>query len=175
MEMISAEIRPIPGYEDFYSASSDGRVFSLNYRKMGIVHELAQATHPEGYKRVKAWHVNRTSPYPVHRLVAMAFIPNPDNLPQVNHIDGDKGNNHVSNLEWVTNSGNQKHAFRTGLHKCHVGEGHPGHKLTESQVISIRKELSEVPKYKGQLKDIGHRYGVTLHCIFDIKHGRSWL
>ena len=171
----SPRIVPIPGYEKFYGATPDGRVYSFNYRRTGKTVELAQSTHPEGYKRVKAWHVRKSAGSAVHRMVAMAFIPNPLSLPQVNHIDGNKGNNSVENLEWVDNAGNQKHAFRIGLHVAKKGECHGMHKLTEQQVIEIRKELSEVKKYKGQLTDLGKKYGVSLHCIFDIKKGRSWL
>lgn len=170
-----SEIVPIPGYEQHYGATVDGRVFSFNYRNTGKTAELAQATHPEGYKRVKAAHVRRESPYPVHRLVAMAFIPNPHGLPQVNHIDGNKGNNHASNLEWVSNADNQRHAYRIGLQPEKKGEAHHMHKLTAEEVAAIRRELAEVPAYKGQLVDIGRRYGVTNHCIFDIKWGRSWV
>lgn len=168
------ECRFIPGLEGRYCATNFGRIFSLNYRRTGRPHELAQAVHPEGYRRVKLSAINKNFATAVHRLVAMAFIPNPDDLPQVNHKDGDKGNNLLGNLEWCDNAGNQKHAFEHGLHVYPVGEDHVMAVLTESDVIAIKEELRRVPAYKGQLMDIGRRYGVTNHCIFDIKHGRAW-
>jgi hypothetical protein len=164
----------IPGLEGRYCVTNFGRVFSLNYRRTKRAKELAQSTHPEGYRRVKLFAIDRESPVPVHRLVASAFIPNPGRLPQVNHIDGNKGNNLLSNLEWTDNSGNQKHAFETGLHVYAVGEDHAMAILSEQDVRDIRDELRRVPPFKGQQTDLARRYGVSNYCIFDIKHGRSW-
>lgn len=135
--------------------------------------ELAQNVHPEGYKRVKLSAVNKDSPTPVHRLVALAFHPNPLGLPQVNHINGDKGHNHAENLEWVSNAENQRHASRTGLHETKRGADHNMAVLTDEQVRAIRQELSK-SSYRGQLAEVGRRFGVSKHCIFDIKRGRSW-
>ena len=70
----------------------------------------------------------------VNRLVAQHFLPNPDNLPEVNHIDGNKENNHVSNLEWTDRSRNVKHSFDTGLKRPH--------RWTESE----RKQISDKVK-----------------------------
>lgn len=75
-------------------------------------------THPNvrvRYHQVSLWKHNVQYTFYIHRLVALAFIPNPLNLPEVNHIDGNRTNNHVSNLEWVDSSGNSYHAVRTGL------------------------------------------------------------
>lgn len=74
-----------------------------------------------GYYQVNLWINGKYKHYQVHRLVAEAFIPNPENKPQVNHIDGNKLNNDISNLEWVTRSENMKHAFKNGLAKPQKG------------------------------------------------------
>lgn len=102
----------------------------------------------------------------VHRLVAEKFIPNPDNLPQVNHKDGNKTNNCVDNLEWVSNSVNRKHAVQSGLH-IH-GEKCPWSKLTLENVNYIRNH-PEMSRNK-----LSEMFNVSPHTISDIRTGRSW-
>lgn len=79
----------------------------------------------------------------IHRLIALTFIPNPDNLPEVNHIDGNKQNNNVDNLEWCDKSENQLHAHRLGLSYVYHGEKHPCAKFTNEQAKQIRKLYNE--------------------------------
>jgi hypothetical protein len=99
-----SKMKKVPGFEN-YSVSSDGRVFS-NKRSGQI--ELSPSTST-GYAQVKFSNGTEKKNWQVHRLVAEMFIPNRKNLEIVNHIDGDKLNNDVSNLEWVTRKGNAKH------------------------------------------------------------------
>lgn len=105
----------------------------------------------------------------VHRLVAIHFIPNPDNLPEVNHIDGNKENNHVSNLEWVSTSDNQKHAIRTGLKLIHH-ENHPGATITMEIAREIRKLKSEGLNRKQISNLLGVKHSVVSHVIYN----RAW-
>lgn len=113
-------IKDAVGYEGIYVVSDDGRVFSkdreiINPRYGKGFKKGREMSYQDirGYARVFIRKRNEKSKsVPVHRLVAMAFIPNPKNLPQVNHIDGNKKNNSVKNLEWVTASQNKLHSFR---------------------------------------------------------------
>lgn len=100
--------KPVPGYEGLYSVSSDGKVKSLfRYKKT-----LTPSVTRHGYETVELFSDGKSKRFLVHRLVALAFIPNPENLPQVNHKDENKRNNHVSNLEWVTAKQNMNHGTR---------------------------------------------------------------
>lgn len=109
----------IKGYEGLYEVSTDGRVRTVSHITNGHVipsKELAVSVYKnQRYARVRLYKGGKPKDYKVHRLVADAFIPNPDGKPQINHIDGDKGNNKVENLEWCTQAENNKHAFDTGL------------------------------------------------------------
>ncbi len=96
-----------------YSISSFGRVYNKNKKQL-----LNICDNGHGYKYVSIKIDNKTGKQYVHRLVAKHFIDNPENKKEVNHIDGDKSNNKLSNLEWVTRSENELHAHRIGLKHC---------------------------------------------------------
>jgi len=102
---------PVPEYGGLYLVSRTGVVYSVTRE----AYKASRATATSDYLYVKLYRNNKMRAHSVHRLVASAFILNPCNKPMVNHIDGDKLNNNVCNLEWVTCSENHKHAFRTGL------------------------------------------------------------
>lgn len=113
----------IPGYEGIYSVTSDGRIFAHAKESPmpngGVRVRLGQwrpvSMSPNGYFAIKLCRDGITKTFRVHRLVAAAYIPNPMALPQINHLDGNKRNNHVSNLEWASRSQNMLHAFAIGL------------------------------------------------------------
>ena len=104
-----------------------------------------------------------------HRLVANAFIPNPENKPCVNHIDGNKQNNHVDNLEWVTHSENTKHAYSIGLHN-QKGTYNGNSKLTENDVLTIHGLYLNGMKQK----EIGMIYNTCRTNIEQIVNGKTW-
>lgn len=103
--------KEIPFANGEYLVSNNGKVKTA---KTGRV--LAPAIDARGYERVCLFKVHRDRRYKVHRLVAITFIPNPDGKEQVNHKDGDKRNNNVENLEWMTNAENMHHSIENGLH-----------------------------------------------------------
>jgi hypothetical protein len=118
--------KDIPGYEGLFQASSKGRIKSLK-RMVIRGYKNHPRTVPEkirtlsldkfGYYHIALSKENKRKNYFVHRLIALTFIKNPNNLPQVNHIDGNKKNCCIENLEWVNQSENLKHAYRIGLQK----------------------------------------------------------
>ena len=111
IENLPGEIwKDIEGYEGFYQVSNKGRVKSFCNKKIIL---LKIYKDRGGYNKAALCLGDRKKHSLVHRLVAKAFIPNPKNLPEFNHIDGNKENNCVENLEWITKSEKLKHAYRT--------------------------------------------------------------
>lgn len=104
----------------------------------------------------------------VHRIVAKAFIPNPQKLPEVNHIDGNKHNNNVLNLEWVTRKQNEAHAIKHGLIKA--GEKAPKAKFNAKEVCNIKR------KYASGISSsaLSAEYHVCVGTILKIAHGKTY-
>ncbi len=107
--------KPIEGTDGKYEVSNTGKVRCLNYKQTGKTKELTASEKVGGYLQLRVKKNGNLKTVVVHRLVADAFIPNPDRKPEVNHIDGNKKNNSADNLEWVTRSENIKHAVNIGL------------------------------------------------------------
>ena len=120
--------KDIPGYERLYQVSNLGNVRSLNYNRTGEIKLLKQIPDKGGYKTIQLCKNGKPKHCKIHRLVAMAFIPNPNNLPAVNHKDENPSNNNVNNLEWCTiaynnNYGTKKERLSESLR----GENHPNY------------------------------------------------
>lgn len=126
-------INEIEGFEECkgYSVTTNGDVYSHFWRhdKIWEIREeprrkLKATKDKKGYMKLRLSLVDKKKSVSVHRLVALAFIPNPDNKLQVNHIDGNKENNNIDNLEWVTNDENHKHKLEHGLNVSKSGDEH---------------------------------------------------
>ena len=117
----------VAGYEGFYQVSNLGRVKTVQRyepkRKRIIQEKIRTLVAVHGYLNCELWKEGKHKRYAVHRLVATAFIPNPEGKPQVNHLDGDKSNNSVTNLEWCTASENEYHANETQLKRAYDRSG----------------------------------------------------
>lgn len=174
-----AEIfRSVVGYDGRYEVSDCGsikRVARLEDKRKSRLSEkmLRPAILKIGYPMVSITKDSKQKSYYVHRLVALAFLPNPEGLPMVNHKDSDKTNNHVSNLEWCTNSHNLKHAYENGKmdHRQPArGSGHGNAILSEAAVLKIKRMLTA--GFAGV--EIAKEFSVTKSTISGIKHGRGW-
>ena len=166
--------KPIKGWEKFYEISNYGRVKSLprlriNGRGIIISKELIRKNYSDlvGYRFTILRKNKRHQLIKIHRLVATHFINNPENKKFVNHKDGNKKNNYYKNLEWVTRSENEIHAYKTGLKKRFIGEDNKTSKLKNFQIIEIRN--SELG-----YKKLSKIYNVSAACIMKVKKRISW-
>lgn len=124
---MAEEWRPIKDFEGYYEVSNYGNVRSLNYRHTNKTEQMRLST-VLGYKTVQLKAGGKQGSYKVHRLVANAFIPNPNNYPQVNHIDENKQNNSVSNLEWCNAKYNNNFGTRGNRIRNSLRENSPENK-----------------------------------------------
>lgn len=158
--------KTIVGFEGKNEVSNLGRVRSLTKNKLMTISMRGN----EPYPFVQLQYNGRPRPYRIHRLVAEAFIPNPDKKPCVNHIDFDKTNNCVNNLEWVTYSENTCHNHKYGRANTRVGSSLTQAKLTEDDVLIILKRLDSGEKAAEIEKD----YAINRHQLSKIRNGLAW-
>lgn len=160
----------IPGYEGLYKVSDGGDVYSLPRMiirkafgsKFINGRYLAKSVCGKGYRYVSLNKDGRRKNHYVHRLVAESFIDNPNKYPQVNHINGDKDDNRVSNLEWVTCAENIQHSFDIGLRLNYQKRLR---KLSNEEVVAIRNAREVERK---TIESIAKRYGVSNATIIHI-------
>lgn len=124
----------------------------------------------DGYNTVNLWKNNKPICYAIHRLVAEAFIPNPENKPCVNHKDCDKMNNNVDNLEWCTYSENLKHAMDNKLLVHYKGEDVGNAIITNDQAHQICKMMQD--GYRN--KEIVEKLSVPKHIVTNIRARKCW-
>lgn len=155
--------KDIDGYDGLYQVSNLGHVKSFRRGRERI---LKASPNSNGYPKVSLGKCNNTF---VHRLVATAFVPNPDDKPEVNHINGDKSDNRAVNLEWCTPSENTQHAFTTGLNSVPQGEDSPNAKFTNTQVRYIRDNPDGLTVTK-----LAWQFGTNSSTISEIQRGKRY-
>jgi hypothetical protein len=178
MTEIWKSLKGIVEYGDYYEISNFGHVRSLDRVFIGannrIQNKKGSILKPKkgknGYLSVNLKLNRKSRMYYVHRLVALAFIVNDKNSPEVNHKDGNKSNNNIDNLEWSTGKENIGHAIETGLIKM-KGKDNAKSKLNEEDVLKIR-ELYKSGEYK--YKELGIMFNVSIQNISFIVTNQRW-
>jgi len=185
---MTEEWRAVDGYRGLYDVSNHGRIRSYDRivrtkdrcgswttRKMnGKILSTPPNNQGKGYPYCNLVKNGKRVSVTVHRLVALTYVPNPDDKPEVNHKDGNPRNNHFSNLEWVTHKENMVHASISGLlpeGMSGPGEKSPAAKLTDDDVRRIKRRLHIGESCKIIAKD----FIVGESAIREIKMRRSWV
>jgi hypothetical protein len=162
------EFKDVVGFEDLFTVSNFGNVFSKRSNRI-----LKQYKNANGYFVVATRIGGRKGVakcFKVHRLVAEAFITNSCNKPCINHRDGVKTNNSVTNLEWVTHSENSLHAVKNKLTNYVKGELHPHSVLKQDDVELIRHLLKKSLGYR----KIAKKLGLSVGAVSGVVYNRNW-
>lgn len=160
--------KDVKGYEGLYMVSDSGRVMSVGKKSNHKESIILKPSNSLGYRVVSLRKDNKAKIYKVHRLVANAFVDNPSNKKQVNHIDGDKANNNAYNLEWVTASENAKHAFKSGLNSPQRGKDN----RRSIKVTQLTKSGIFVSEFCG-MREAERKTGVSRHGISLCARGKA--
>ena len=179
--------RDVKDYEGLYQVSNLGRVKSLNYRRTGREEILKPSMNTCGYLFVDLSKYGKQKAFLVHRLVAEAFIPNPENLQQINHKDEDKTNNCVWNLEWCDSKYNNNYGTRNkriadalkGVPKTEetkrkiseTKKGVPNVKLSKP-VLQLDKVTGEVIREWPSTREVQRQLGYTIQSIYACCNGK---
>lgn len=169
--------KDIIGYEGYYQISNLSRIKSLprisrNNKGAVLIKEkiLRPSKNSQGYYGLKLKSNCVVKYFKVHRLIAIHFIPNNENKPFINHINGIKHDNRIENLEWCTRSENCQHAHDIGLQPTRKGDKNGNSKLTENQVLEIRKRLKN-----GESNiSIATLYNIGNTAISKINLNKTW-
>lgn len=154
--------KPVVGYEGMYEVSNLGNIKSLNYNGTREKRVMKPTDFGGGYLRVKLWKNKTPKLFFVHRLVAQAFIPNPDNLPEINHKDENPSNNRVENLEWCDRKYNINYGTRT---EKYIRTNTNGKKSKQVVQYSLDGEAIKVwPSTSEIQRQLGFRSGNISNC-----------
>lgn len=168
----------IKGYEDYYEITKSGNIrskprrvnFKINNTRFVPPKILSTRVNNRGYISTELNTNNIGKCVIIHVLIARTFIPNPENKPQVNHINGIKTDNRIENLEWCTAKENRIHAINTGLSKSFKGSDNYNVKLTKDEIYSIRER---VKNHESQL-NLALEYNVHVGTIHKIHKRITW-
>lgn len=157
-----------PIYGEYFSVSSDGKIYSKRTSK--ILKTQVLKSGYEVFTTKIGGRAGKSIGFFVHKMVAETWIKNQENKPEVNHIDGNKLNNHVSNLEWVTDSENMTHAYKTGLKIPLYGEDHQNSKFTNEQIQEIKENKNSM-----SCRSLAKVYGVSHSTISRILNNKRYV
>lgn len=171
-------IKPIKGYEGKYAITRNGKVISYKKRKnpvIGMQRKIILKPLNQRYVIFRLSSNNKVKHFTLHRLLAIAFIPNPENKPEINHKNGIKTDNRIENLEWVSSSENAQHAIDTGLFKPNTKamneHNKKQRKLSKEQVQYVKDNY--IPR-KYPMVIFAERFNISINGISNILNNKKY-